>query len=477
MNFVKMRYCALFFGAIATTALSIDHANRYAGVRFQPFPVHSTEPWATHLDVAYDSARAHHSYGTHGDPTELFNAHGPFRIDVLRPVPVAPAPDYADQTEQQRVSYAIRDELGLSPDEASLVFSGKYAQEQVAVDIMQHLMSGVFIHVYLPFKEQKLTNIGYRTKLTVDQYASNDGGLTAVEKYEGFLQLIDSQYYLNPGEPPLIPPSDPVSLTKAIEEADLSPLFSNFKHTDIGDPGIYLGWGGEKTFKKSIVDYLNGTLRLGVILPIGRRTEVDQCFSLPFGYEKHWAIAGRGCGEIGMFKVLAVGGSVGASIFFSRSYPKRLKSDPLQNGWLMFDKGVVHVDQGSLWDLSAYVKAQHRPWGLAAWVGAVYFNESPTRFNLRDTVSELSRRESVAVEIRQKNQEEFTKEDLNSDARLKSWHHYVMHFGVSWDAAEWFTRKTGPFLAFTYDYSLAGKYSWRTDVIGGRAGLHCSWKW
>lgn len=473
MNFVKMRSCALFFGAIATTALSIDHANRYAGVRFQPFPVHSTEPWATHLDVAYDSARAHHSYGTHGDPTDLFNAHGPFRIDVLRPIP--PVADgiipYNDRTEQQKVSYAIRDQLGLSVDEASLVFSGKYAQEQVGVDIMQHLMSGVFVHVYLPFKQQKLTNIGYRTKLTVDQYASNDVGLTAVQKYEGFLQLINNQF------------EDPnnagqfASLTRAVDEADLTPLFTNFKHTDIGDPGIYFGWGGEKTFKKSVADYLNGTLRLGAILPIGRRTEVDQCFSLPFGYEKHWAIAGRGCGEIGLFKFVAVGGSVGASIFFSRSYSKRLKSDPLQNGWLMFDKGVVHVDQGSLWDLSAYIKAQHRPWGVAAWFGAVYFNQSPTRFALRDTVSELSRRESVAVEERQKNQVTFTKEDLNSDARLKSWHHYVLHFGLSWDGAQFFACKSGPFLAFTYDYSLAGKYSWRTDVIGGRAGLHCAWKW
>jgi hypothetical protein len=457
MNIFFIWLCSLFFSLIQTV-YALEQTNRYAGYRLVEIPDHNKKEWGSTFFATMGWAEAKQAYDDHGLRVPLFNDLGPVRLKELAGVaPVGSGIDPDGKSEQEKLAYVTGYLLGLSQDEASVSFGGSYRQLDFVLQAIQNLGSGLFVQVVVPFKKQKIQNIMAEPFLVKEEYKAL-GLITASEKYDAVVAIIKNEYSKDETVG-LVTKTWKASLNRVLVDAGINDVYKDFNSSSVGDVGLYFGWGGEQRFEHSITKYVEGILRLGLLAPVARIALLDQPFSLPFGAEHHWAVVARGEGEIGFFDYCSLGGSLGSCIYFPKKLEQRLSINKDERGWIRLNKGIFRVDQGSLWDANGYLKVFYDPYGLSAWMGISYYAQGTTTF------SEPS---DMVV---------FTKEALFNDVRTKGWHHYMLHWGIAFDAKKVSSKKITPLVMCTYDFSLAGERVWKTNLFGGSLGLYCQWEW
>jgi hypothetical protein len=451
--FLIFLFSILLFG-VTGRVWALDETTRYSGYRASSMPEINKSSHGSTISVAFDWVESTQAFDKKGIKTSLFSDCGPVLLNQFSdaiPGPITP-PDFAAFSEREKFKYLVTNVLQLSDDEATILFSAKYRQMQAVFNVMQNIGSGIFVHLEIPVKKQVINEIGWEPLLPRDKFESVAGGISRDTKYEGLKKLIDDEYEgATPGEKG--------SFQRVLTEAGFVDFRKEFREISFGDISFYLGWAGEKDFEESIVQYAEGALRLGLVGPTGRTTMQDRVFSLPFGSEHHWAVAGRGNGELGLFSWCAVGGSLGATIFFPKKYVMRLHDRAEARGWVRLDSEKVRVNRGSLWDLNLYAKAFYNPWGLSAWMGGSYASQGNTRFT--DPVDA----------------EKYSNELLHSDERNTGWQHFGLQFGVAFDVRKISKKRILPLMKCTYDYSVAGEKVWKSNVIGGSLGIYFEWTW
>jgi len=388
--------------------------------------------WATHIDARYAEGDANQSWNTQEVKTDLFNGYGPIDMTKL-------AINLENLNSKPKTNAYAKGEIPKIYD-GKVKFKGRFQIKEFDITLQQNIFHGLYLQAYLPIRNLKIDKIDYTTCTTTNS------------EHTKIADFIEKE------------------LDYILEENCIKPLKTEFKDTQLSDPMISIGWNNHCTIENSIVTSIRGFLQGGIIIPSGDREKIDQVFSLPFGYNKHWGINGRGNIHAILWDKIGIGVNAGTTIFMEQTYDQRLTTTPCQNGhWLLLEKGRATADQGTLWDITAYAKAEDFFGGLSVLAAYSYTQQEKTKLTLKDNCILKS---AIKDElIKNKN------EVINSNKKLDEWYHHAVHLYAQYDFAA-HTKSTslgGIKIQVAYHFPLLGKHSWPVEMFSGTASANFTW--
>ncbi len=193
------------------------------------------------------------------------------------------------------------------------------------------------------------------------------------------------------------------------------------------------------------------TFKTGVLVPTGKRKNENQIFSLPFGYNGHWAIQGIGKLSIGLYDWLTFGGHIEAMFFLNKDRNMRLQTAPCQSALIKLARGNAEVNPGTIWDAGVYTKADHLVGGLSVLLGYSFASKSEDVITPCDMGT-------------------FDPCIANGDPQFQSWKMNTLHLYAEYDFYNP-CRGFGPRLGFFWNYVISGKRIFRTNMLGGAIGI------
>lgn len=203
------------------------------------------------------------------------------------------------------------------------------------------------------------------------------------------------------------------------------------ERTALSDSTLFIGW--TRTFHHTeYLDFIDLTLKTGVLLPTGTKVPLNRTCAIPTGYNGHWGIP------------LSVDISVGAYDWITFGAHG--------DGLFLFNKKSRHhgeIDPGIVWRLGTYIKADHFFQGLSLL---------------------------LAFSYEQKNRDRFTDcSCINAnEQQRRGWHRTIFHFVGEYDfchcESNWIPR-----IGVYYDHQISGKRVFDISMLGGAIGIDISW--
>lgn len=425
-------------------AFSADLPAFYKAPMFQGMPAHKVYNWATRLQITYSQGSTRNSWNGSERTQPLLSVYGP--VDLVKmgvnseKTGVTATGETKTQWGTAGQNFATVDKKAM-PKDGTLDLLGKFQVRELDFAFQQNLFSGFFCQVHLPIKELSLSGVTYKNlgsekigtgNVVIDDFIKNK--LPLVLQEHGFTSLATP--------------------------------FGASKKSGISDILINAGWQGHKEDLSKMIKQLGGNLTAGILIPVAQARDENRVFALPLGYNNHYGFTARGYIEGSLWtRFLALGIYGGGIMLLPEERDIRMKTDKDQSGWLVLEKGHAKVDQGSLWDIGGYVKAVPMA-GFSFLLGCSYTSQEPTTLTVHDDKflsTYIAAQAALQVALVSKDS------IVNSDKRYAGWHTYVLHARVGYEGG---LERFSPSVVFFYDYPFEGKYSWKTDLIGGSIGLN-----
>lgn len=336
-----------------------------------------------------------------------------------------------------------------NPNDGLIEFSGKFKIDEWDFTLQQSLFWGFFIQAYIPYREIKIDRITYknlgsailrggnivRTPVNVEDFMDNE--------LDRVLNAVGMSSYKNP-----------------------------FKTSGVSDILLSIGWYKSSEIT-SPVQRLSVMMQAGVLLPTAGKKSLIKPFALPLGYDDFVGVNARGLLNVQVFNWLGVGVYGGGMVFFSENRDIRVKTDTNQNGWIFLQQSFGKVDYGSIWDICGYLQVDCK-W-LFAKVGYSYTRREDATLTIKDDtllknyINQQMNPPAPAPLASVTYPNVVSKDAItNTDKMLKAWEFYTLHAIVG------FSPKIGsisPIIFVEYDYPTYGKYSFKTDMLGGSLNL------
>ena len=244
----------------------------------------------------------------------------------------------------------------------------------------QNIKRGFFLHLYFPIRRLKVDCVTFCDISPTDDICPNIDNPTWQLFKDNFDDIL-ARYNLS---------KDP------------------YNKTNIGDISFLLGW--THSFQQTeVLDFVDSTFKMGVLIPSGEERCEDNIFSLPFGYNGHVGFIVSADLAFGAFDWLTLGGHFDALALASKTKSIRLKTGGAQSGIIKLAKGDAKVEQGSLWEVGAYIKFDHFVRGLSLLFGYSFVNKN------RNNVTPC-------------NVDTFNVATANSDQSLFNWKMHTVNF-------------------------------------------------
>lgn len=426
-----------------------DVPTRYRTPLFQPDVTKKIKNWATEFFVRFGSGSTSESFHGDGDTTELFNDHGPFdvvRLGIgLEDITTKPVTN-----NYWGVGGTFSQLDTLKPTDGKVIFGGHFDITQIDFVMRQNLFWGLYAHIYAPYKSIEIDKISTR-----NIGAANVLGVNIDE-------------FLSPkGDLPII-----------LSENGLEPFNKPFKESEFSDIVVSLGWHDYKADLECLVTSLGGYMQGGCLIPCASEQDLNKVFAIPLGYNQHTAIVGHGALEVGLWNVFKLGAQGGAIIFFKTDRSVRLKTNKLQNGWIILEKSRAAVEPGTVWNAGGYFKVDQLVKGLAFIIGYSYTKQEETTVHVKDAQYLKTVRQNaldpntVFIAENAPNAILISQDDVaNSDLRLDGWTTQALHFLASYDMSEAIKGGWGPLFKLEYNYPIIGSFSWKTSYFAGSIGF------
>src|SRR5690606_26947234 len=188
---------------------------------------------------------------------------------------------------------------------------------------------------------------------------------------------------------------------------------SKTKETGVGDLCILAGWSLNYDQTK-VLDYVDCSAQVGLLFPTGKKQNIDKVFSLPLGYNKHWGFPIVADISFGVYEWLTIGMHIDALVFVNKCRTIRVKTAPSQQGIFKLAKLTTSINQGAIWSLGAFVKADHFCRGISFMGGYTFNKQDRSTINGCDACPY-----SLCV--------------MNSDEALWGWKMHTIHVGFEID--------------------------------------------
>ncbi len=242
----------------------------------------------------------------------------------------------------------------------------------------------------------------------------------------------------------------------------VDPLLAQFglsleplQESALSDATLFFGW--TYSYENTVyLDFIDVTLKTGVLLPTGKRRNENFVLDIPFGYNGHWGIPLSYDMSYGLYDWLTLGLHADAVFFFKRTACLRMKlpsQDP--TGFIALGKGEARITSGPVWRTGAYIKADHFYSGLSFLVACGFEGKN------QNYVSPF-------------NQTLFPIEHVNKDERFKSWSRSMIHMMAEYDFSEQ-DASLGPRVSLYYNHQITGKRVFSINTLGGTLGLEINW--
>ncbi len=320
-------------------------------------------------------------------------------------------------------------QLALTPARdnfATFSIDGTFSIFEADFSYIQNTYRGIFLQAYLPVRKLQIKDIEFTDLSPTGIIFPNKD--TPI--WQAFLRQFDG----------------------ILQKYELSREPTD--RTGVGDLTFFVGWTHNYQETKTL-DFVDMTLRFGVLCPTGKTKDEDEIFSLALGYNGHWGIPFVADLSLGLYDWLTLGTHLQTMFFAKRTTDVRMKTGPQQSGLIKLAKGLVEIDKGAIWNAGGYIKADHFVYGLSVILG--YTFASQNRDHLCPCKPDI-----------------FIPSIVNSDEMLKGWKMHTINLFVEYD----FTgpdSKFGPRIALLYNAQVGGKRVFKTNILGGNIGLDIAW--
>ncbi len=309
---------------------------------------------------------------------------------------------------------------------ATFSIGGEFSTFEAVLSFVQNIKRGFFVQLYFPIRRLKISNICLCDISPTDDACPNIN--TPIwQIFKNNFDAILARYDLSKA---------PVS------------------KTSLGDITLLLGW--THSFQQTeVLDFVDTTFKFGVLIPSGDERCEDQVFSLPTGYDGHIAAVIDIDFAFGAFDWLTLGSHLDVLVFGNKTKCVRLKTGEHQSGWFKLAKGEAKREKGALWQVGAYIKADHVIRGLSLIFGYSFANKNRDELTPCDT-------------------EKFCPSIVNSDQMLFGWKMHTINIWLEYDFS---TEKSiiGPRVSAYYNRPVGGKRIFTTGIFGGNVGVDIAW--
>lgn len=313
---------------------------------------------------------------------------------------------------------------------AQLSFPGYFKVIEGVINFTQNFNHGIFGQVYIPIRNFNITPDHF-----IDLSPAAGTGPTNASTPE-WLQFL-------------------AQFNNILTKYNLS--IAPVKVTGVGAISLELGWTHNYN-RTEVLDFIDTTIKTGVLLGTGTTKDPDLVFDISTGYDKHLGVPLTFDMSMGLYEWFTTGVHAGIIGFLDRTKDMRMKTDIAQSGMIKLAKGTACVSMGPIWDVGAYVKADH----------------------IRDFVSILcgytfAREEcSTICPLNCTGQPIFDPNIVNTDQMFFGWQMNTVHFLIELDFTKE-NRHVGPRLGFIFNATAGGKRIFKNNTVGGYIGLDISW--
>ena len=308
-----------------------------------------------------------------------------------------------------------------------LSFGGQFELIEMIISGVQNFGCGLFTQILVPIKRMSLCGVNYQDLSSTDCGSYPNAGNPYWNIFGNQFQSILNKYCLT---------------------------CKNWTDTGIGDIALLFGWtfNYENTL---VLDYIDGSAKIGVSLPTGRKKSIDRLFDITPGYDGHTGFPLILDGSLGAFDWITLGTHMDFIPFVGKTKEMRIKTDYNQCGILRLDTECIHVKKGSIFDICVYGKADHFARGLSLLVGYVYSKK------LEDELTDNNCCCSDRC-------------ILNSDPIYKEWEMHTLNFLLEYDFGS-DGDHCAPHISLFYNWQIAGKRVFITNMAGGTCGIDVAW--
>jgi len=320
-------------------------------------------------------------------------------------------------------------------DFARLSFTGEFKIWEVVFSFYQNFTRGFFLHVHAPFRKVELRSINFRDASdNIDENCANTTCphfVSAHTYWKAFLNLFE----------------------EILQQHNLK-FQKNVCCRGVGDVSLALGYTINYE-EADYLDFVDATVKAGVILPTSKKRNEDLAFSIPVGYNGHTGFFGELDLALGIYDWATIGTNVNIKWFNRRYRTIRVKTAREQNSLIKLAKDTARIKHGGIYNVGTYFKADHFVAGLSFLVGYSYTTK-------KDDELDCFKNTCIDCQI------------ASTDCARREWHMHTVHFWAEYD----FTKEgnsIGPRVNAFYNYVAGGKRIFKTGVGGLGFGFDITW--
>ncbi len=368
------------------------------------------KPWLSTMDVQVLGGSNHRSRDGCGDRTNLFTLYGCENVNAL--------------------SKASVNEFGGKPlvlpgDPEFITFKAVADVFEADINWYQNFCYGFFTQFHLPALAVRICPSGFIDPECCDDLHSRYHPVweQPVEELDPFL----SQFNINTCTP---------------TEGGLS------------DSTLFLGWSYSYE-DTCYLDFIDTTIKTGVLFPTGKKRNPDELFSIPFGYNGFYAIPLSWDISIGAFDWLTFGFHADTLFFIKRTKCLRMRTpDEATSGIIVLGQGLAEVKHGTVWRMGTYIKADHFFGGLSFLLAFAYEQKNKSIVTPCD--------------------DQFDPCQVNEDPRFNKWARSLTHIQLEYDFAKE-DSCVGTRFGLFYDHEMTGLRTFNINPFGGFLGVDVAW--
>lgn len=303
-----------------------------------------------------------------------------------------------------------------------LIFNGTFSITEANIFFTHNFNCGLFVEAHMPIRNLQLSDICFKDLSPTDATCPNIN----TPEWQTFLTLFP----------------------QILHKYGLS--LASIHHKGFGDASFLLGqtWNYQETEE---LDYIDFTIKGGILIPTGSTQNENLVFDIPLGYNGHIGIPLSLDLSFGCYDWLTFGVHGGILPFLHRLHTLRLKTNVNQNGFIKLAKGCASVRPGTIFEAGGYIKADHLCRGLSLLFAYSYARQNGTTVNPRSTGI-------------------FVPDVVCTDQLYRGWNMGTLNFIAEYD----FSKEGcifGPRVGLFYNRIINGKRIFDTNMVGGSLGL------